>query len=111
VVKVSLRAGMHAMLRLCPRGSVGGVGAWMCASVASNCQTARRRSHSTRRTRNTQRAVHKQEGTVYVVKCFNMMVEANRHMLIEEVKLMMAMNCDSIVRFKGAFLDDCKVSV
>jgi len=57
------------------------------------------------------RAVHKQEGTVYVVKCFNMMVEANRHMLIEEVKLMMAMNCDSIVRFKGAFLDDCKVDV
>ena len=40
------------------------------------------------------RAVHKESGTQYVVKCFNMMVEANRHMLIEEVKLMMAMDCD-----------------
>lgn len=64
-----------------------------------------------RRTRDAQRAVHKKEGTQYVVKCFNMMVEANRHMLIEEVKLMMAMNCDLIVRFKGAFLDDCKVRI
>ena len=41
----------------------------------------------------------------YVVKCFDVFDSSKRRMLREEMKLLMMMDCPSIVTFHGAFLD------
>mmetsp|Transcript_22818 Transcript_22818/g.26837 ORF Transcript_22818/g.26837 Transcript_22818/m.26837 type:complete len:428 (+) Transcript_22818:16-1299(+) len=51
------------------------------------------------------RAGQRDSSDQYVVKCFNMYDSNKRRMLREEMKLLMAMNSPSVVKFHGAFLD------
>jgi len=52
------------------------------------------------------RAVHTKTGREFVVKCFNIFSEGKRNMLKEEVSILLEIDCRSIVRFLGAFLDE-----
>uniref|UniRef100_A0A7S2RUA2 mitogen-activated protein kinase kinase n=2 Tax=Rhizochromulina marina TaxID=1034831 RepID=A0A7S2RUA2_9STRA len=52
------------------------------------------------------RAQDLRNGTSYAIKCFNLYEESKRNMLKEEMSILVEMDCRTIVRWFGAFLDE-----
>ena len=46
------------------------------------------------------------DGRLYAVKVFNVFEDAKRHQLVKEVRTLFALNCEALVSFHGAYLDD-----
>uniref|UniRef100_A0A7S2C4M9 mitogen-activated protein kinase kinase n=1 Tax=Octactis speculum TaxID=3111310 RepID=A0A7S2C4M9_9STRA len=58
------------------------------------------------------RATHRRTGEVYVVKCFNMFDKDKRAMLMKEVKFLLDIDCQTIVKWFGTYMDhDDQVNV
>mmetsp|Transcript_6390 Transcript_6390/g.19380 ORF Transcript_6390/g.19380 Transcript_6390/m.19380 type:complete len:452 (+) Transcript_6390:35-1390(+) len=49
--------------------------------------------------------------TKYAVKLFKIFDEGRRHQLMKEVRILFALDCQALVQFHGAFLEDSRVGV